>query len=259
VTTKPPFRIALIAVLAGLLLAFAPVATAAPPSGGHGGGGTGGKGTCTQKAPGVVVDNTWAWGAPGSWGLPGQTVAYAIDVINYDAGCSSSTFTVSVSAPSGFSVSAPTSTITLKSASSGYIWTNVTSPAGIGDGDYPVTVTVQRSGATGSSASATTFYKVYSSDTSAPTLYWPNPSDGSTISGRSYQFAVTSSDDHAVKSIDLYIDNVYRSTTACDNVSYSCSLSYSWSMGSQGSHTATFRSVDWMGNVGALSVAFNVG
>jgi len=252
VTTKPSFRIALSVFLAIVLLSLAPVATATPPSG-HGGGG---KVSCTQKTPGVVVDNTWAWGTPGSWGLPGQTLKYAIDVINYDAGCGSSTFAVSLSAPSGFSVSMPTSTIALRSASSGYIWANVTSPAGIANGDYPLTVTVQRSGA---SASSTSFYKVYSSDTSSPTLYWPNPGDGTTISGRSAHFAVTSSDDHAVKSIDLYIDNAYVTTTACDNVSYDCSLSYDGSMGSLGPHTATFRSTDWMGNVGVLSVSFTVG
>jgi hypothetical protein len=50
------------------------------------------------------------------------------------------------------------------------------------------------------------YYKVYSSDTVAPTLYWPNPWDGQTISGSSFNFTVSSNDDHAVKQIDLYVD-----------------------------------------------------
>ena len=254
-TAKPPVRIALSAALVLVVLALAPVAPAAPPGGGHGGSGGGGKGSCIQKTPGVVVDNSWQWGTPGSWGLPGQRLTYAIDVLNYDVGCGSATFAVNVSAPAGFSVSSPTNTVSLKSSSSGYLWTNVTSPNPVADGDYPLTVTVQRAGT--QSASTTNYYKVYSSDTVAPTFYWASPGDGTTISGRSYNVSVSSIDDHAVKKIDLYIDNVYASTATCNNISYSCQLTYNWPT-SAGQHTATFRSYDWMGNVGETTVSFTV-
>jgi Bacterial Ig domain len=216
-------------------------------------------GTCTQNAPGVSIDNNWAWSAPGSWGMPGQQLGYAIQVRNYDVGCSSSSFVVSMSAPSGFSVSIPTSTVSLKASSSAYLWAYVTSPAGIADGDYPLTATVQRVGTATASAPYISYYKVYSSDGVAPTLFWANPADGATISGRSYNVVVSSSDDHAVKSIDLYIDGAYRATTTCDDVSYICQLSYKWSLrGVQGQHTATFRSYDWMGNEGVQMVSFAV-
>lgn len=142
------------------------------------------------------------------------------------------------------------------SASSGYLWATVTSPSAIADGDYPLTVTVQRAGSP-PEASYTSYYKVYSSDTVAPTLYWPSPGDGTTISGRSYNVAVSSNDDHAVKTIDLFIDDVYKSTTTCAGVSYACQLNYSWSP-SRGQHTATFKSTDWMGNVGILTTTFTV-
>ncbi len=56
-------------------------------------------------------------------------------------------------------------------------------------------------------ASSTSWYKVYSSDTVAPTLYWPSPGDGTTITGSSYNVAVSSNDDRAVKKIELYLDN----------------------------------------------------
>lgn len=216
--------------------------------------------TCTQAAPAVVIDNNWAWGGSGSWGLPGQKLTYAIAVRNYDVGCASSSFVVSLSAPAGFTVSLPTTTITLKSYSTGYLTAYVTSPATIADGNYPLTATVQRTGASaGASAPATSYYKVYSTDTTAPTLFWSNPADGGTISGRSYTITVSSSDDHAVQKIELYIDNVYRATAVCDNVTYICQLDYKWSLrGVKGQHTATFKSYDWKGNVGIHTATFTV-
>ncbi len=248
-SSQPQVRVVFIAAIAALALGLVPAAVAGKPGGGR---------SCTQKTPVVVVDNNWAWGSPGSYGMPGQQLTYAIHVLNYDVGCRASSFVISVSTPNGFSVSIPTNTIGLKSSSSGYLWATVTSPSVIDDGDYPLTVTVQRAGTSTSSASATSYYKVYSSDTVAPTLFWPNPGDGTTITGRSYNVTASSSDDHAVKQIDLYIDNVYRRTTACDDVSYTCQLNYNWSTNDVGQHTATFKSYDWMGNVGALTVTFSV-
>jgi hypothetical protein len=250
----PNLRIALITAISVLVLALVPVASAAPPGGGgHGGGGN--KGSCTLRTPVVYVDNTFEWAKYGSWGTPGQTLKYAINVVNYDIGCGSSTFAVSVSAPSGFSVSIPTSSISLRSSSSGYTSANVTSPSVIANGDYPLTVRVQRTAPSNSTASATTYYKVYSTDTFAPMLYWPNPADGTTVSGNSYQVIVSSSDDHAVSKIELYVDDVYKSTTLCEGITYECQLAYKLSVGA-GQHTATFKSYDWMGNVGVLTSNF---
>jgi hypothetical protein len=248
----PAVRIACSAAFLVLALALVPVAFGKGKPGGSGGGGT-----CTQAAPSVSIDNTYGWAQWGSWGIPGQRLTYAINVRNYDVGCGSSTFTVNVSAPGGFSVSIPTSTITLKSSSSAYLSANVASPSVIANGDYPLTVTVQRSGTSNSTASSTSYYKVYSTDTIAPLLYWPNPADGMTISGNSYQAIVSSSDDHAVSKIELYVDNAYLSTTLCDDVAYECQLAYKLSLGS-GQHTATFKSYDWMGNVGVLTSTFTV-
>jgi hypothetical protein len=249
------------AVFAGvvfvLALALVPAAFAGKGGGGGHGGGGGGGTSCTQNAPGIVVQNNYGWSQWGSWGLPGQQLGYFIQVINYDVGCSSSTFTISLSAPSGFSVSIPTSTIGLASGKSGYLWAYVTSPSSTADGDYPLTATVVRSGAPASTGSVGTYYKVYSSDSVAPTLFWPNPGDGSTVTGRSYNVSVSSSDDHAVKKIDLYIDNVYKTETLCDDVSYTCQLNYSWSP-TAGQHTATFKSYDWKDNVGVSTVSFTV-
>jgi hypothetical protein len=70
---------------------------------------------------------------------------------------------------------------------------------------------------------------------------------------------VSSSDDHAVKHVDLYIDNAYMSTTACDDISYTCRLRYKWALhGVHGQHAITFKSYDWMGNVGVLTVTATI-
>lgn len=250
--TKPVLRIALCAAAAALVV----IPSAVAGKGGKPGPGGGGSSTC-QSTPRASVTNTWAWGSSGSWALAGQQVAYHVLVFNDDLNCGSSTFNVSVGAPNGFTVSMPQSTITLGSGSSGYLWAYVTSPAGTADGDYPLTVVATRAGASGTS---TTSYKVYSYDVTAPKLYYANPPDGSTVSGRSVNVGVASSDDHAVKKIELYIDGTYTSTSTCDGISYECQLSYSWSTRrAGGSHSATFKSYDWLGNVGTLSTTFNVG
>jgi hypothetical protein len=235
-----------------LVLSFATVAATAGNNGKPGGGR--GK-TCTRNAPDVAVQNNWQWGASGSWGLPGQQIAYQILIHNNDSGCGSSTFTLGATAPSGFSVSIPTTAVSLGSSSYAYLWVYVTSPSSAVAGDYTLTLTAQRTN--GPSGSAATVYKVYTSDTSPPTLFWPNPGDGTTISGRSYNVTVSSSDDHAVKKIDLYLDNTYVTTTTCDDITYICQLNYSWSPRT-GQHSAMFKSYDWTGKVGTLTTSFTV-
>jgi hypothetical protein len=241
------------------LLAMAALLIIASPAAMAGGNHNGGSGKCTQNTPRVSIDNTWAWAAPGSYGLPGQTLMYALDVFNNDTGCSSSSFTVSMSGPPEFSVSIPVSTITLSSASTRYVWAYVTSPSSIADSDYALTATVTRTGSSDSGEPSASWYKVYSTDAQVPSLYWENPWDGATLSGRSYSVGVASSDDHAVKQIDLYIDDVYTSTSVCDDISATCLLSYKWSIRRvHGSHMVTFKSIDWMGNVGVLDATVTV-
>ena len=243
-------RVGLTIVFGLLALALIPAALA--------GGGKSRSGSCTRSAPGVSVDNNYGWSQWGSWGMPGQQLEYVIQVRNYDRGCRSSSFSVSVTSPSGFSVSMPASTVSLRSGKTGYLSAYVTSPSASADGDYPLTVRVARVGAPSGTSSFTTSYKVYSSDTTAPTLFWSNPGPGQTISGRTYGVTVSSSDDHAVKDVKLYMDGVYMSTADCDNIAYTCQLYYEWSVGAPGQHTVRFEATDWMGNVGVQTVAFTV-
>ena len=248
-------RIVLTALAGLLALSLVPIALAGKPGGEGGGGGHGGTGSCTRNAPTVQPDNTWAWGQSGSWATPGQRITYSIQIINNDSGCSSSTFTMSISAASGFSVSVPTSSVSISAAHNGYLTAYVTSPAGAADGDYPLTISISRT--SGPSGSTTTWYKIYSSDTSAPILGLPNPGDGNTLTGRSYNFTATSRDDHAVKYMELWIDGALLNTTACGTVTYSCQL---WTPEpiSPGSHSATFKAYDYFGNVASLTVSYSV-
>jgi len=261
-------HIARAATTAALVVALALVpAAVAGTAGGAGKPGRGGATSpgaapsgCTQSAPRASIDNTWAWASPGSWGFPTQQLRYAIDVFNNDVGCGSSTFVVNFSAPSGFSVSMPSTTITLSSASSGYAWAYVTSPSTAADGDYPLSVSVQRVGSSSAPVSSgTSYYKVYSADTVAPKLYWENPTNGGSLSGRTADVGFTSSDDHAVRRLDLSVDGVSVASVLCDDISSDCQVSYKWSIRRvHGQHTATYRSTDWKGNVATETATFTV-
>jgi len=220
----------------------------------------GGGGGCTQATPGVAVENTWDWGQWGSWGVAGQERMYSVQVMNNDVGCGSSNFVVTLSAPSGFSVSMPTSSFSLNSASSRYLSANVTSPTWASTGDYALTATVERAGGS-PAASFRSYYKVYSSDSALPTLFWAAPGNGTSISGRSFNVTASSSDDHQVTKIELYLDQAPTptSTKSCDGVAYTCQLIYTWAIRRvHGQHTATFKSYDWTGNIGVLTTTFNV-
>jgi hypothetical protein len=251
-------------LVALLAITILPALAAKGGSGGKGHGGGGGSGSsgstsCTQSPPRLSIDNTWAWATPGSWGTPGQTLTYAIDVLNNDVGCGASSFSVSVNAADGFSVSIPTSTISLGSASAGYVWATVTSPGGAADGNYPLTASVQRVGTSGDAASETSYYKVYSTDTTAPKLFWMSPSDGGAVSGSTTYVGFASSDDHAVKRLEVVLDGVTVASLLCDDISYDCQVSYKWSIGrASGQHTARFTSTDWMGNTAAQTATFTV-
>ena len=215
---------------------------------------------CTPNTPGVAVDNTFGWGQWGSWAMAGQQRTYWVHVMNNDVGCRSSSFVVNASAPDGFTVSMPTTSVSLNSNSSTYLMAYVNSPTWAVDGDNPLSVTVQRAGSPEVSTTRS-YYKVYSSDGTQPSLYWASPGDGTAISGRSYNVSVSSSDDHQVTKLELYFDNDHapRATTLCDGVSFRCKLVYAWNIRRvHGQHSATFKSYDYLGNVGTLTNSFTV-
>lgn len=238
-----------LAAAVALYLAAAP-AQAGKPSGSSG--------TCVPSTPDVHIVNTYAWASPGSWGMPGEQLSYAIDVMNRDSGCGSSSFSVSLAAPAGFTASAPI-TVSVASGTDAYASGTVTSPAGVPDGTYQVTASVSRSGSSAAAATGQSVYKVYSADATAPSEYWMNPADASAITGRSTNVGFAASDDHQVTQLSIAIDGVTVASTACGNTSYECQLSYAWSTRRvSGVHTATFVARDYAGNVASTKAAFSV-
>lgn len=212
--------------------------------------------SCTRGNARISIENTWAWGARGSWGTPGETLTFAVNVSNMDIGCGSSTFDIAMSAPDGFAVSMPPSA-TVGSASSTYVWAQVTSPVGAADGDYPLAVSVQRQGIAGQAGQSS--YKVYSSDSSGPELNWINPSDGGSLSGRTAYVGFSSKDDHVVRRLRVILDGTVVATKLCDGVTFDCQVSYKWTIRRvRGQHVATFESVDAMGNLSTSTSTFTV-
>ena len=218
-------------------------------------------GGCSPAAPRVAIENTYAWSSWGSYGMPGQTLQFQLSVSNYDDGCRASTFVAEVTAPDGFNVSLPTDAVSLRSGRTAYLSAWITSPEGAANGDYAIQATATRtagtSDATAASDSFTSSYMVYSSDDAAPDLFWASPGDGSSINGRSFNISVTARDNRAVKRVDLFLDDVLVSTVDCDGIAFSCQLVHAWST-SPGSHVATFKARDWMGNVSERTSAFTV-
>jgi hypothetical protein len=86
--TRKPVAVAAVNFSALGVIALALVPAALAGKGGNGGGKPGG--SCTQRAPLVQVENTWAWGQTGSFGVPGRDLTYPIQVMNYDVADSSS-------------------------------------------------------------------------------------------------------------------------------------------------------------------------
>ena len=248
-------RIAHAAQIGALVLALALVPAALAAKGGDGGGGA--TSSCTQVRPAPRSTT------PGPGHRPARGACRAS---SSSTPSTSSTMTSAAARRPSRSGSprrtdSPSrcrpSTITLNSASTGYVWAYVTSPTTAADGDYPLTVTVERAGS--SSPAATSSYKVYSSDTVAPKLYWTNPSDGGALTGRTAYVGFASSDDHAVKQVDLYVDGVSEATNSAtaSRSSASCPTS-GRSAASTGQHTATYTSTDWMGNVASQTATFTV-
>lgn len=221
-------------------------------------------GTCVPGTPGVFPQNTYAWAALGSYGMPGQQLKYVTALTNYDKNCSSSVFTVTTTSPSGFVVSNPISTVTVNSASSVYLTTYVTSPNPVADGDYPLIITATRT-ISPVPSTATTYYKAYTTDTTPPKVYYTYPDDGQILTagkgktGSSTRVSFESSDDHAVKKVEVYVDNALLSSVNCENISSTCGISPLWPLkGHSGAHTATYKSYDWFGNVTTQVNSFTV-
>ena len=211
-------RVAHAAQIGALVLALALVPAGLAAKGGGGGGGN-----CTRNAPDVFIDNNSGWSPWGSWGMPGQQLKYGMLVTNRDVGCRASSFTISVAAPDGFSVSIPTTTISLRSSTtSTYLWAHVTSPSAIARRRLPAHSQRHPGEWLGRHVSHELLQGLLVRHDRAEAVL-AEPDAGT--------------DDHRLlvqrrrlvrrrpcrPKIDFYMDGAYMSSTACDNLSYTCS------------------------------------
>lgn len=77
-----------------------------------------------------------------------------------------------------------------------------------------------------------------------------NPADGSAVSGRTTYVGFSSSDDHSVKELVVYLDNALVATKVLRRHHVRLSgVVQVVDRRVREPHTATYQSTDWMGNV----------
>jgi hypothetical protein len=217
--------------------------------------------TCIPDQPVARFQNTYKWASWGTNAKAGERVGYLASVTNFDQNCGTSTFNITVTAPDGFLVENAIQTVTLDSGTNrDYSTINkdfevyITSPAGLGDGDYPITITAtKQDGTTNKSATdATSYYKVYSVDTTAPTMMWKSDLNGKTVSvsDRTLQISHNSTDNKRVKQVQILIDgSVVASRDCTTHVGYSCDTRYDLDLRkNKGVHNLVLSATDFSGN-----------
>jgi hypothetical protein len=116
----------------------------------------GGVVACVRANPTVTV-------TPGEsqWVPAGTAVTFNVAVVNNDGGaCASSSFTMSATAPSGWTASHGASSLSLAPGASGSTSLQVTSPGSAADGYHDVTSRATNAGATGFTGADTATYVV---------------------------------------------------------------------------------------------------
>ncbi|MGJ0515547.1 MAG: NEW3 domain-containing protein [Methylomicrobium sp.] len=193
--------------------------------------------SCTRATPALVL-------SPSSQsGKAGNTLNYGVSIVNRDSsGCSSSTFYLSRSLPSGWSGSVSPGTITLAPGQSGSATLSVTSSASATAGNYAVSTSASDSAASNHSASAGGSYLI-TSDTQAPTA--PTALIAS-IKGKQVGLAWKAATDNV--GVSGY--HVWRNGATIASTS---GVSFSESLSAVGSYTYSVTAFDAAGNESAFS------
>ncbi len=128
--------------------------------------GNGGGPTCTHANPTVSLSPSQS-----AWVTAGTTVPFTVAVKNNDSsGCSSSTFSLVGSVPSGWSGALASSTLTLSPGASASTTLQVTSPTGAADGFYNVGARATNTSAPAYTASASAAYVIGTAPSSTITV-----------------------------------------------------------------------------------------
>lgn len=221
------------------------------------------KWTCTPNQPTVRTSASYSWAEEGQWATPGLPRNYPMGIINND--CVKQTYKISVEVPAGFIATLDKNEVTLDAYGSSKLIPseianlNVTSPSGIADGDYPITVNIVSTSNPEMRASDTNYYKVYSVDNVAPKFGVTNPF-GTIKASRQTNVIANVQDDHILKTVEFYIDGNLVYTRDCSTETmYFCQPTYVWdSSKAIGSHKVLYKATDLFGNTSSSTVDFTV-
>jgi hypothetical protein len=165
--------------------------------------------------------------------------------------CATATVTANVVVPAGFTVEPASVSVSLGSRQSALRTVYVTSPADVAVADHAVVVTASAATRTGpvTGNTETSLYKVYTTDTVAPTAALQSHFTGSTVTG-TVQLSHGFRDDHMVRRTDLYIDGAPVASANSDGITYELNAAYNWDTRSmsKAQHTVEWKTYDDFGN-----------
>lgn len=184
--------------------------------------------------------------------IAGSALSYSFTLTNNDTYCNASIFTVTPTLPAGF-ITIPTSfTATLASKASVTEAFLVTSADTTTAGNYSIVQTAVNTTNTSLSNSASVVYSVVPPlDTIAPTVSITSPLDGDTVSGKSVTIQVVASDNVAVTKVEIYIDNVLKTTDTTSPYTSKWILNKTVTAGS---HTIMTKAYDASNNIAQTSI-----
>jgi hypothetical protein len=202
---------------------------------------------CARANPTISIDPASQWGAAG------ETLSYNVTVVNNDSSdCSSSTFNVTSSLSSGFTMNPASYSQSIAPGASSTRSADVTSEVGTQNGAYPFSLTATNSSDATYSATTSANYNVFTPDIEDPSVAVTSPTDGSTVSGTT-NITATASDNVGVTKVEFYIDSNLKSTDL------SSPYVYSWDTTTETneSHTLVAKAYDAANNV-STSTAITV-
>jgi hypothetical protein len=204
--------------------------------------------TCVHMNPTVTI-------SPSSqWGNPGQALSYSVNVTNNDSSvCTSSTFGVTPTLPSGFTQSPTSLSFPLSpgaTSSQTIFLTSPTSASGVSATFSENAVNNNFTSYTGT-GSANYNVNVVAVDTTLPTTAITSPVNGATVTkGKVTTISASASDNVGVSSVKFYVNNKLTCT------SYSAPYTCTWTVPNAPKKTYSLQSkaYDAAGNIGASAL-----
>ncbi len=183
-------------------------------------------------------------------GTAGQSLSYVLTVTNNDSlSCTNTTFSTSASnLPAGFTFSGGSASIAPGATAN--INLSVTSPVGFADSSNVFSAVVSDASDASHGNFTSASYIVFT-DLLAPTVSITSPVDGSVLGkSASVTIGVTSSDNVAVKKVEIYIDGQIKVTDIL------LPYSYKWNTKNvaKGQHSIMAKAYDAAGNSSSASI-----